>query len=351
MSVHLEILFNDLLNESFAGAATLWIVDENLSVTELQTVRPRKNLFAITNRCDIAVTLRELGHQVTLNDFCFSELPVQEFSSIVYRVSKERTLVNHCINESYKLLSMDGALHLLGNKDDGIKTHGKHAEQVFRVPARLKKQGTSYRSSLAKMNPKNAPAEPKWLDSKDYEQLREKKIEAMEFMSKPGVYGWDKLDRGSVLLANQARKQLSGKSSAGSVLDLGCGYGYLLLATKDLLFTTRTATDNNAAAVAAAQASFKLHDLSVTVTLDDCGGALQEKFDLILCNPPFHLGFSTSGDLSQKFLLSIRQLLARKGQALVVVNQFIPLERLAAARFQQVTTLTKEHGFKVVLLS
>lgn len=352
MSVHLEVLLNDLLNEveSESASATLWIVDENLSVTELQTVRARKNLFALTNRFDVATTLRELGHQVTLNDFCFGELPVPQFASIVYRVSKERPLVNHCINESYQLLSLNGSLHLLGNKDDGIKTHGKHAEQVFRTPARLKKQGTSYRSSLQKLNPKNGPTEPQWLDSKDYRQLREMKIEEFKFVSKPGVFGWDKLDRGSALLAAQAHEHLSSKSSVGSVLDMGCGYGYLLLVTRDIPFTARTATDNNAAAVAAAQASFKLHGISVAVTLDDCGMALQKKFDLILCNPPFHLGFGTSSDLSQKFLLNIHRLLTPNGRAMVVVNQFIPLERLAAAHFKHVTTLTQEQGFKVVLL-
>lgn len=351
MSVHLEILFNNLLNESASDASTLWIVDENLSVTELQTVRARPNLFVVTNRFDVAMTLRELGHQVTLNDFCFSELPEQEFSSIVYRVSKERPLVNHCINESYKLLSPNGSLHLLGNKDDGLKTHGKHAEDVFRVAARLKKQGTSYRSSLQKLAPKTGPAEPLWLDSKDYGRLREMKIEELKFISKPGVYGWDKLDRGSALLAAQMREQLSGASGTGSVLDLGCGYGYLLLATQDLPFTVRTATDNNAAAVSAALATFALHDMNVTVTLDDCGMNLQKKFDLILCNPPFHLGFGTSSALSQKFLLSIRRLLAPRGQAMVVVNQFIPLEKLADAHFQHVATIAQEQGFKVVLLS
>src|SRR5690606_14598650 len=124
----------------------------------------------------------------------------------------------------------------------------------------------------------------------------------------PGIFGWNKLDRGSVLLAEQAVAVLSGAAlpgastsdvasgepasgGLGSVLDLGCGYGYLLLATADLPFSSRTATDNNAAAIIAAEANFDQRELAVTVTLDDCGAHLQEQFDVILCNPPFHHGF------------------------------------------------------------
>ena len=86
------------------------------------------------------------------------------------------------------------------------------------------------------------------------------------------------------------------------------------------------------------------------VSLDDCGEHLQERFDLILCNPPFHQGFSTSNALAVKFLTQIRRLLAPNGRALVVVNQFIALEKAAEESFSKITTLTQAQGFKVVQL-
>lgn len=352
MSIHLEHLLADLLNTPATAPAgpLLWIADESLTERELQSVRAHPALHVLTNRCELGAQLRAAGLQVTLSDFEFASLPERQFARIVYRVSKERPLVHHCINESFRHLLPGGALHLLGSKDDGIRTHGRNAEQVFGTPEHAKKQGDVYRVTLLRSDDTDERAVP-WLDCKDYAQLRSCTVGDLHFMSKPGVFGWNKVDRGSALLVEQTRKLITSRKNAGTVLDLGCGYGYLLLATADIPFSARWATDNNAAAVQAAAASFARAHLAVNVSLDDCAEQLQERFDLILCNPPFHQGFTTSNALAVKFLAQIRRLLAPNGRALVVVNQFIPLEKAAAETFEKITTLTQEHGFKVVQLS
>ncbi|MES3008508.1 MAG: methyltransferase [Pseudomonadota bacterium] len=350
---HLEHLLIAMLNDASTDAQgpTLWIVDENLSAADLRAIHPRAALLAITNRFEVGEALRAAGQQVLVNDFDFTALPVPAVVRIVYRVSKERALVHHCINEGYRLLSPGGSLNLLGHKDDGIKTHGKNGEQLFRNKAQLQKHGIAYCTTLRKFSQlASATASPDWLDSKDYPRLRSCQIAGLEFISKPGVFGWNKIDHGSELLAREARQVLAKRATLGAVLDLGCGYGYLLLVTADLPFTHRSATDNNAAAVLAANATFAQHRLPVSVTLDDCGEHLQERFDVILCNPPFHQGFSTSNALAAKFLAQIKRLLADKGVALLVVNQFIPLEKVAAEHFQHITTLCLQDGFKVVQL-
>ena len=342
MRIAMDNLLGPLLNERLDGP-TLWIADENLDGDSLQCAQPRTDLHVISNRFDIAATLGDKGISVTLCDFDFSALPVSQYARIVYRVSKERMLVHHCINESYRHLQPGGELHLLGAKEDGIKTHGKHAGQLF-TPGRMKKHGNLYQVRLTRES-----AAGQWLDSNDYGQLRSCEAEGMHFLSKPGIFGWNKLDRGSVLLAEQARMHLP--AAPGSVLDLGCGYGYLLLATADIGFSSRAATDNNATAIMAARANFQSRDMAVHVTLDNCGSQLQKQFDVILCNPPFHHGFTTSGELTERFLTGIRRLLRPGGTALLVVNQFISLERLAEGRFAHIRTLAAAEGFKVVALS
>jgi 16S rRNA (guanine1207-N2)-methyltransferase len=352
MSIHIENLLHDLLNtpaERTLGKS-LWIADESLNESELLAVQPAPELVVMTNRFEISELLRGRGMEVCLSDFDFSALPQQSLGKVVYRVAKERPLVHHCINASFQHLLPGGTLHLLGAKEDGIRTHGRNAEQVFATPEHAKKHGDSYRITLTKAATVAEQAEVRWLDSKDYAHLRNCTVGDFHFLSKPGVFGWNKVDQGSALLVEHTRQALKRKKSAGKVLDLGCGYGYLLLATADLPFSARWATDNNAAAVLAAQAGFTKQGLEVNVTLDDCGAHLEERFDLILCNPPFHQGFSTSQALAEKFLTQIRRLLADNGQALLVVNQFIPLERLAAEQFQSVNTLTQQHGFKIVQL-
>ena len=90
--------------------------------------------------------------------------------------------------------------------------------------------------------------------------------------SKPGVYGWKKIDTGSKLLIDTVKPILRNMNTETlSVLDLGCGYGYLTLCLTDLAFRKYLATDNNAAALIAAQRNFAERELTVDLSLDDCG--------------------------------------------------------------------------------
>jgi len=349
MSIHIDSLLQNTLQSSLADDAgpTLWIVDENIPPSQLAALRPQDNLHILTNRFDVAFAMRSAGFHVWLSDFLFNELGTAPLRHIVYRVSKERAIVNHCINEAMRELCIGGQLHLIGNKDDGINTNGKNAEKVFAKKSKKLKHSTAYRFSVIKQS--EVTPETAWLDSKKYSDLRPCGTKTFGFISKPGIYGWSKIDKGSELLAEQALQIFA--QQTGSVLDLGCGYGHLLLATKQLPFTRRCATDNNVAAVHAAEASFLDQKLPVQVWLDDCGSHINEAFDAILCNPPFHQGFDTSNAVSQKFIKGIRRLLKPSGTALVVVNQFIPMEKLAAPLFRKISVVCEEQGFKVLALS
>lgn len=351
-----QLLFQELhhqldLQQQNSSGQTLWIVDENVEVAKLQALPNNTNLVALTNRCDNYAALQAAGMQAVLNDFDFAAWPANTFNTIIYRVSKERALVHHCINQAHAVLALGGQLILLGSKQDGLKTNAKSAAQVFGCKEHIKKHGVVYRAAVTKTQASPGST----LDSQQYPHLRLCHVGEMEFWSKPGIFGWNKVDRGSVLLIEQLRQLLSDRGtiqipSNPAVLDLGCGYGYLLLATAELPFGSRTAIDNNAAAHCAAEANFAHTELAVNVHLDDGGQNLKERFDLILCNPPFHLGFAANRELTEKFLRQIQRLLSDKGVALLVVNQFIPEENLAAEFFDGVDLICSTASFKVVAL-
>lgn len=350
MSDKLHQLLIQQLN--LVDGPTLWVIDENLSAAELQSIHPHPQLIALTNRYDVQQSLQQADVQVNLNDFDFSQWAENSFVKIIYRVSKERALVHHCINHAFRLLQPEGQLLLLGGKQDGIKTNAKSAATVFGSKVHSKKHGIHYLVTVRKSVAAASESTRNYLDSNDYSNLRPCHSDGMEFLSKPGVFGWNKIDRGSALLVEQTRELFADGSAQQvelkNVLDLGCGYGYILLATRDLPFRSRTATDNNAAAVLAATANFTREELTVSVSLDDCGANLAQSFDLILCNPPFHQGFASSRDLTEKFLQQIHRLLTKEGQAILVVNQFIPLEKLASDYFGNIETLCSTESYKVV---
>ncbi|GAB1270319.1 hypothetical protein NBRC116493_35730 [Aurantivibrio infirmus] len=351
MNICHQLLINEINNSELA---TLWIVDENFPADLIPQVHSREMLCAVTNRAELHNTLAINSIVSNISDFNFGDLfknnkklAGAKFSRIVYRVSKERAVVNHCINESFDNLSEGGELILIGEKHDGIKTHAKNAELVFSQKSRIKKQGTGYIAKLSKVKLDS----PSLLDCHDYTKLRSVAVDGFSFISKPGVFGWNKIDEGSKLLVETILNDEGiAQQKYQNALDLGCGWGYLTLASSELDIDKRFASDNNFAAVLAAEANFKARKMEVELSLDDCAKNLKGPFDLILCNPPFHRGFDVSEALTQKFINTTYRLVADDGIAIFVVNQFIPIAKLAEKDFS-VQSLGKTKSFDVLRLS
>jgi 16S rRNA (guanine1207-N2)-methyltransferase len=177
----------------------------------------------------------------------------------------------------------------------------------------------------------------------------------LSIISKPGQFGWNKLDQGSAFLIKALPEILAQHSIAPQgCLDLGCGYGYLTLMASQLpacqAISHWLLTDNNAAAVLSATHNVQINPLNAQVIADDCAANIHHPVDLILCNPPFHQGFSVEGELTERFLAATRKLIAKGGLAVFVINQFIPLEKKASALFRQVETFANNGSFKLVIL-
>ncbi|MEX2333908.1 MAG: methyltransferase, partial [Pseudohongiella sp.] len=295
-----------LLAPTQQSGNTLWLVDENLPVASLMTVPGAASITAVTNRYDISADLQAKGVTTLLCDFDFSGLG--SYQRIVYRISKEKMLVHHCINQAIRQLSDDGELFIIGNKQDGLKSIAKNAAQTYGQKNNTQKLGNSYLASFTR--PANLSDE-QMLPSNHYGKLRQVQHKEITFQSKPGVFGWEKVDRGSELLTTVLPTIKRYMKSVSSVLDLGCGWGYLMLATRDWDVETRCATDNNIAAVEAARTNFADHGLTVDCVADDCASNIRGRFDLILCNPPFHQGFAVSDTLTEKFLAAASRLSRR----------------------------------------
>ncbi len=323
----------------------LWICDENINTQLIKQVNPHSTK-TITNRYTIHQQLDLRGFNSCLNDFDFSK--IGQFNNIIFRVSKERSLAQHCILQAWQHLAMNGNLTLIGEKNDGLKTHSKFAEKVFNNKAKLQKRGLAYSACLTK----TSDCATEDLEKSPYQQLQAIEHNAYSFYSKPGIYGWKKADLGSQLLIAAFKNALSDKVDRNrKVLDLGCGYGFLTLEAAKLGFKHLSATDNNAAAITAAEKNFSEHALAVNLSLDDCAQNITEQFDYILCNPPFHQGFDHDKSLTQLFVNQCAKLLKRSGSAYFVVNEFISLAAGAKESKLNAECLESQKGFKVFKLT
>jgi 16S rRNA (guanine1207-N2)-methyltransferase len=324
----------------------LLVADENalgLDFTRLTT-----DTEVLSNRFDIAELASQAGCTSHFSDYDFTRWSDDSLDIMVYRLSKEKPVVHHVANCAARKLRRGGQLVLLGAKQEGIKTFAKSVGALLNANAETDKHKDLYSVALVKSGSPTF-----WLDDKNYPTLREvTRLNGRPVLSKPGLFGWNKIDQGSAILAEYLPlflKQAGDQSR--TVLDLGCGYGYLSLAAAQYGNFHFTATDNCSAAVSACRENFRIHGISGSVIADDCGSHIGSTFDTLLCNPPFHQGFQSDRQLTEKFLIQARRLLKSGGKCLFVVNQFVPLERLAADHFRHIATPITNRGFKLVTLA
>lgn len=333
------------------ASPVLWLADEHHHSFE-PLASLGDNIEVLSNRFDIAQRAQHAGLSSTFNDWQLSGSA--RFNTVALRVCKEKAVNLHLIQQGFAVLLPGGKLLLTGAKNDGIKTYVRCAETVFGQTLQTKKVGTSY-LAIAEKNPlpmQSAEAVEGAQEPSPYHALRPiGQWQDLTLYSKPGIYGWEKIDVGSQILMEAFNAYCHDRAitPSGALLDLGCGYGYLSLACAQLPFTRRVATDNNAGAILATQYNAKENQLDIEVIAGNCGDTVTGSFDTILCNPPFHKGFGVEGDLTTQFLAASHAKLSPKGQAFFVVNSFIGIEQKAAKLFAQTELLVNTKQFKVLV--
>ena len=349
------LLLQPYLKSTGTNAPCLLVADENL--IDIPFASLDASVQVLSNRFDIAHQTQLANCKSLFNDFDFSVFANASFKRVVYRVSKEKPVAHHIINHSLRLLTDDGELILLGAKNEGIKTYASKAAAYFNTRAAVTKHGNYYLATLRKNNASPSDSESRLLPLKTpYENLAPViNCATDQLFSKPGLFGWNKIDRGSALLAQHLNDFFSGFATAPqSLLDLGCGYGYLSVMAAKIQAENPlriVASDNCAAAIIACRKNFAAFNIAGDVIADDCAGNISGTFDALLCNPPFHQGFKTDSRLTEKFIQSAARHLKHNGRALFVVNQFVPLEKLAQTVFSRSKKIAQADGFKLVVLS
>lgn len=324
-----------------AGARGLLVADENCPLDWLAALPAGTRV--LSSRWDLCAVARGHGLDVSFSDF---ELPATaDLELIACRAPKERAVVRYLINRAWHALAPGGRLLLWGGKQTGIKTHGKEAATAFGCAPEVRKLGTDYLAVATRTG-----ATLHTLADADYETVRPLlAYDHRPLFTKPGVFGWDRIDPGSALLAEQLPAVFAAQAPA-NLLDLGCGYGYLSVAAHALGAGTITATDTCAAALLACAKNFAARGIAGEVVPSDCADGIAERFDLVLCNPPFHRGFAADQQLSKRFFRAAADHLRRDGRALFVTHRVVPAADLARESFRSCTPIAATPSFQVHLL-
>ncbi|TWX71640.1 methyltransferase [Colwellia sp. C1TZA3] len=159
----------------------------------------------------------------------------------------------------------------------------------------------------------------------------------------PGVFSQNSLDTGTeVLLANLP------DVIAGKVLDFGCGAGgiaaYIGTVHPE---TTLTLVDVSALALHSAQTTLSLNHLTGQYIASDGLSNVQERYDFVISNPPFHQGVKTHYGATEQFLAEIKQNLTSKACLTIVANSFLKYLPIMEKAIGKTKTVAIKKGFAV----
>lgn len=173
----------------------------------------------------------------------------------------------------------------------------------------------------------------------------EQSVLDQRYMSQPGIYGWNKVDKGSEILAQFIPDDLKGHGA-----DFGCGYGYLSIETlrKNPKLKHWSALDADSRAIKTCVQNLFSFDLPKEMHWQDLRQASKTKqFDVIVMNPPFHEGKASDQDIGRDFIKNAATALKPRGALYMVANNQLNYEQTLEQHFYRTEKLYEGQGFKV----
>ena len=245
---------------------------------------------------------------------------------------KEESFAN--IARGWALLADGGLLVCAGANDDGAASLERHVGAAFGLSGTLSK----FHSRVFWLAKGDREPPAYWRGLVGLQPVGDS-----SWLSRPGIFSWDRIDDGSALLAAQLPDDL-----AGHIADFGCGWGYLArealarsrgIQSIDLIDAEDLALDAARANIKGQRATFHWLDLATEPA--------PTLYDVIICNPPFHTGRAATPALGQKVIEAAARALKPGGRFYMVANRGLPYEPLLKRHFSAFETLTDNNKFRV----
>ena len=269
---------------------------------------------------------------------------------VAIRIPTEKSALLQLLADAFAVLRVGGRCTIAGHTLEGVKSGATLLKDLF-GNATVLGNDSGYRAVMA-VKRTATPADPALLDNPMLAHGVFRPIdvvlrgEALQLFSRPGVFSWEHLDEATSILADVMPVE-----RGDDVLDLGCGSGALGLLAARLSGTGRvTMLDVDSEAVRCAQRAIDAtsHQNCRAICSDVTAAVREERFDLVVTNPPFHVGKATDLDVPTQFILGAWHVLKRGGTLALVANRTLPYERVIHDTFGNLTTLHDGARFKVL---
>ena len=135
------------------------------------------------------------------------------------------------------------------------------------------------------------------------------------FASDNGVFSKNKIDFASLFLVKTFLAL--NKKDINSILDIGCGYGFIGITLSKILGKHVDMVDVNKRAVHLCEMNILENDVDAKAFVSDVYSEVSNKYDLIISNPPTHAG----KDVLMSFLKGGLERLNKDGELWFVISK------------------------------
>ena len=264
----------------------------------------------------------------------------KQYDLILYAVPQQKIEAQYMLACLSKILSPNGQLVAAAMNDAGGKRLPKWFKEIgFDCESLSKSKGRVVWSTSGELDQQKVE---EWIV---VGQAQDIDLDDLSFKTKPGIYGWNKIDTGSRLLIDSLSDELSGIGA-----DYGCGYGYLshqiLNQYPNIQKLYAMDADYNSLDCAR-------YNLSTFDQIEYCWCDLTkpqhelEQLDFIIMNPPFHDGKLTASSIGVDFIKMACNQLKKDKKLYIVANNHLPYEKVLAEFFTNVQKIDEKSGFKV----
>jgi 16S rRNA (guanine1207-N2)-methyltransferase len=335
----LETLFLPLLEGHIAWPARGALFLRARAGAALQ-VRSWPGLVCQQSFAPDAAALERLQLHVVTDDL---DASTQKYALVLMLPPRQRDEARALLARAVRLIEPGGRIVACMSNDEGARSGEADLERIAGPVTTLTKNKCRVFWSAPLDGPHDTTVADEWLQ---LDAVRP--IDDGRFVSRPGVFAWDRIDVASQLLAEHLPPDLAGRAA-----DLGAGFGYLSvellkrcarITALDVYEAERRALDlacrNLAPLESRATIRYCWHDVTAGLTAS---------YDAIVCNPPFHThARADRPDIGRRFIAAAAQGLRSGGRLWLVANRHLPYEQALGAGFAQVRIVKQQYGFKIV---
>ncbi len=265
---------------------------------------------------------------------------VAQLVCAILPADRGNAVVRETIYKAFNNIWPGGLCLIVGDKDRGFDRYFKEARTLFGSGEILERSRGLRVAWLQKTSGLESPPAPEPMGFTIEARRRVLSCDAF-----PGTFSSGKLDPASRLLLEHLPSGMG-----RNVLDIGSGYGVLggFLALDG---ASLTMLEDDLSSGVSSKSTLVLNDLEGDVFHSDVDSKLDRdvKFDLIVTNPPFHVGSDLILDVALEFIRCAERRLLPGGEFWLVANHFLPYEP-EMARIGVVHEVARERGFKVLMV-